>query len=132
MNLSEMTFLIVDDQEAVISYLETTLLDNDAKDVIPAYNGAEAWEYLQNNKDRPVDFIICDYDMPQMNGAELLKAVRADSNYASTPFLMLTSHSNFKIIAEIVSFGADNYLLKPPEDATLFERINSCIEKRKR
>ena len=130
MDLSKFKFLIVDDQDSVIEFLESILIKKNVKRVVPAYDGEKAWNYLETNTQDPVDFIICDYHMPNMNGLDLLRKVRAEEAYKETPFLLLTSHCNAKMITEVVTLGADNYVIKPSHEAEILERIKSTLDRR--
>lgn len=82
-------------------------------------NGRLALEFL---KKQPVDLIVSDWIMPEMNGLELLQAVREDKNLSKIPFLMVTSEAEEHKKKEAFESGADQYVTKP-FDAAILERI---------
>ena len=75
-----------------------------------AGNGVEALEKL---KAGVVDIILCDVNMPEMNGTELVKQVRANSDYKDIKIVMVSTESSAEFIKELISNGADDYITKP-------------------
>jgi len=87
-------------------------------------NGYEASKRL---KLMNVDLIICDFDMPEMNGLELLKKVRAEERTNNKPFIMLTANSSANLIHECISTGVDSYMVKPFQPLALCKKVNSLL-----
>jgi two-component system chemotaxis response regulator CheY len=88
-------------------------------------DGLEAWEALQ---ERVYDLVICDINMPNMSGLELLRRFRADSQYESTPFLMITGEVTEEIVAAAAESEVDGYLLKPFKISALESRLRAIIQ----
>ena len=87
-------------------------------------DGLEAWEALQNSV---YDLVICDINMPNMNGLELLRRFRADPRYETTPFLMITGEVTEEIVAAAAESEVDSYLLKPFKISALESRLRTII-----
>lgn len=103
-------FLVVDDQESIRQVIHRSLQTLGASQVLIASNGAAALEQLKNHS---VDIIISDWNMPKMNGVDLLKAVRQLPTAAQTPFLMITAETDRRRVVEVISAGVSDFLLKP-------------------
>jgi CheY-like chemotaxis protein len=92
-----------------------------------AADGQEAWDALQ---DCAFDVIVCDINMPRMNGLELLKRLRGHPDFEATPFLMITGEVAEDTVAAAVESEVDGYLLKPFRLATLESRLRAIIQGR--
>ncbi|MFP5384439.1 MAG: response regulator transcription factor [Bacteriovoracia bacterium] len=99
--------LLVDDEEMLVKTLAYTLQENCEK-ILTAHNGLEALEVL---KREPIHCILCDINMPKMNGVELLKKVREDNK--KIPFIFYTGHGNKGLMIEAAKYGALDFLSKP-------------------
>jgi two-component system chemotaxis response regulator CheY len=75
------------------------------------------------------DFLITDWNMPQMTGLELLKAVRADPNLSKMPILLVTAEAKKQQIVEAAQAGVNGYIVKPFTAATLKEKIEKIFER---
>ena len=82
-------------------------------------------EAYKNNE--PVDFIICDWNMPKMSGLEFLKIVRGHANLKEIPFLMITSEGDYSKIIEAVKVGVSQYIVKPFKPEQLQEKIRQIL-----
>lgn len=102
--------LIVDDEEMILERVEI-LLEDIADNIYTATNGKEALDVLANQS---IDCILCDINMPVMNGIELIKQVRADNN--ETPFIFYTGHGSREHMLEVIKYGAFDFLNKPALD----------------
>lgn len=123
----QMTFLIVDDMDNMRRSIRAMLkLIQFGKIHIEAVNGKEAWEILQAGTQR-FDFVISDWNMPKMNGIELLNLVRSSKELRDIPFLMITSEANMGIVAEAAEQDVDAYLTKPFVTATLEQKIYELL-----
>lgn len=91
------------------------------ENVVEADDGTTAWEIL--NKDS-IDFIVSDWNMPQMTGIELLRKVRSSEEYADIPFLMVTAEAQQENIIEAVQAKVSNYIVKPFTPDTMREKID--------
>lgn len=99
--------LIVDDEPLILKNLKFTLEDY-ASEIYTAGNGLEALEVL---KVETIHCVICDINMPKMNGVELIKRLRADGN--EVPMIFYTGHGNRELMLEVVKYGAFDFLDKP-------------------
>lgn len=107
---TDVTILIVDDVPAIRKVLRRILKQLDFKSLVEAGDGKEAWDILES---QPIDLIIADWNMPKMNGLELLKMIRSSDTHKMIPFLMLTGKVEKENIIEAVNAGATNYMVKP-------------------
>jgi two-component system chemotaxis response regulator CheY len=122
---TNMRVLIVDDFSTMRRIIKNILRQLGFNNIIEADDGSAAWEIL--NKDQ-VDFIISDWNMPQMTGIELLRKVRASEEFADLPFLMVTAEAQQENIIEAVQAKVSNYIVKPFTAETLGQKINKIFE----
>ncbi len=97
--------------------------------VYVAHNGKEALDIIHQ---RPLDLIVSDVMMPEMDGIELTEAVKHDPNYSHLPIILLTAKTQEEDREEALKTGADEYLTKPFRLGDLKIRIDNIIENRKR
>ncbi|MDE2465017.1 MAG: response regulator [Alphaproteobacteria bacterium] len=121
---AKLTVVVVDDQLTMRSLVRASLQQIGVNDVREYPGGAEA---LENLKFRPANVVISDYNMPDMNGMEFLKALRANPQYKSTAFILLTGRADRDLVVEAVKAGANNYLVKPFTAATLKQKIEQVV-----
>jgi two-component system chemotaxis response regulator CheY len=89
-----------------------------------AEDGAVA---LTKLKGETFEFVISDWNMPNMTGIELLKAIRADAGLKALPFLMVTAEAKPENVTEALKAGVNNYIVKPFTSATLKEKIDKIL-----
>jgi two-component system chemotaxis response regulator CheY len=89
-----------------------------------AGNGKEALEKLSNG---PVDIILCDINMPEMNGMELVKKVRQLGNCADTKIVMVSTESSEELINGVISDGANGYITKPFTPEKFQEKLSPLM-----
>jgi two-component system, chemotaxis family, sensor histidine kinase and response regulator PixL len=118
------TILIVDDSLTVRQALYLTL-EKFGYQVIQASDGREAIEKLARFSE--IQAVLCDVEMPNMNGFEFLAASRKDSRYLDTPIIMLTSRSGAKHRGVAQMLGASGYLTKPYLEQELIKTIQGLI-----
>ena len=121
-----MKILIVDDFATMRKVIKNLLRQTGYQNVTEAEDGVVALKELKSQK---IDFIISDWNMPNMTGIELLRAVRADSELSSLPFLMVTAEALQQNVVEAVKAGVSNYIVKPFTAEVLGEKIEKIIEK---
>ena len=121
-----MRILVVDDFATMRKVIKNLLRQTGYQNVTEAEDGVVALKELRSQK---IDFVISDWNMPNMTGIELLKAVRADSELSSLPFLMVTAESLKENVLEAVKAGVSNYIVKPFTAEVLSEKIEKIIEK---
>lgn len=123
-----MNFLIVDDMDNMRRSVRAMLkLINYGKNIFEAPNGNEAWKILNSKDEGPIDFIICDQNMPMMKGTELLNTMRKDQKLRDIPFLMITAEANTEVVAEAAEHEVDAYLTKPFVTASLEGKIDELL-----
>jgi two-component system chemotaxis response regulator CheY len=91
-----------------------------------AEDGVVALNMLKNNK---FDFVVSDINMPNMNGVELLKAIKADDALKHIPVLMVTAEARKEDIVLAAQTGAAGYIVKPFTKATLEEKVQKILQK---
>ncbi|MBW4491926.1 MAG: hybrid sensor histidine kinase/response regulator [Oscillatoria princeps RMCB-10] len=117
--------LVVDDSYTIRQMLALTL--NRARyRVVHAKDGQEALEKLQSGLD--CSLVIADIEMPRMDGFELLRAIKSDSQLASLPVAMLTSRSGAKHRQTALELGASHYFTKPYSEAQLLQVVSQLLE----
>ena len=121
-----MKILIVDDFATMRKVIRNLLRQIGYQDFTEAEDGISALKVLRSKE---IDFIISDWNMPNMTGIDLLRAVRADSQISSLPFLMVTAESLKENVMEAVKAGVSNYIVKPFTAEVLNEKIEKIIEK---
>jgi two-component system, chemotaxis family, chemotaxis protein CheY len=128
MTESKMRFLVVDDFSTMRRIVRNLLKELGFHDVVEAEDGSVALAKLKTDK---FDFVISDWNMPNMTGIELLKAVRADAALKQLPVLMVTAEAKKENIVEAAQAGASGYIVKPFTAATLDEKITKIFNKMK-
>ena len=117
----DMKILVVDDFPTMRRIVKTLLRQNGYTNFVEAEDGAQGLKMLAEQPD--IEFIVSDWNMPNMTGLEFLKAVRADDRYKHLPFLMVTAEAEKENIIEAVKSGVSNYVVKPFTGATLQEKL---------
>jgi two-component system chemotaxis response regulator CheY len=120
-----MNILVVDDFATMRRIVRNILKQLGYENIHEAEDGANALEVLKKEK---IQFIISDWNMPQMSGIELLKTVRATEEWKDLPFLMVTAEGQKENIIEAVKHRVNNYIIKPFTPETLMEKINKIFE----
>jgi two-component system, OmpR family, alkaline phosphatase synthesis response regulator PhoP len=117
----EKKILVVDDEENTRTLLKVTL-GKHGYQVLTANDGQQGWEILQSDKP---DLLISDINMPVMDGIQLLKRVRENTELKNMPIIMLTAKSSDEEVLAGLSDGADHYVTKPftPDQILLFVRM---------
>ena len=119
-------FLIVDDFSTMRRIVRNSLKELGYTTVDEAEDGVAAFNKLRTTH---FDFVVSDWNMPNMSGIELLKAIRADANLKNLPVLMVTAEAKKENIIEAEEAGANGYVLKPFTTATLEQKLNEIFEK---
>lgn len=123
-----MRFLVVDDfptMRRIIGNMLKTLSPNSS--IKDAEDGKQALSILEIEH---IDFILTDWNMPVMDGLELLKAIRADEKLKHLPVLLVTAEAKKENIVSAAQAGADGYIVKPFTEETLKEKLLKIIQKK--
>lgn len=117
---AQIKVMVVDDQASMRAMIRRSLQDLGFRDIRDKGSAAEALDAVRSDR---VHLIVSDYNMPDMDGLQLLEAVRKDPVIGKTVFIMLTGSSDREIVSKAAALGVNNYLVKPFAPAVLKEKI---------
>ena len=120
-----MRILVVDDFQTMRRIVRGVLKDIGFTNVVEADNGVRALEVLKTEK---IDFIVSDWNMPEMSGLDLTKWVRANQQFAEIPILMITTRGNKEDVIEAMKMRVNNYIVKPFTAPGLKEKIDQILK----
>lgn len=118
--------LVVDDSGAMLRNVKGWLEDH--YQVVLANSGAMAIKYLAT--DRP-DLVLLDYEMPIVDGKQVLEMIRAEKDFADMPVIFLTSKDDKESVLQVMSLKPEGYLLKTLEPAKIIQAVDDFFEKQK-
>jgi len=124
MDNKKLKFLIVDDSITMRRIIVNTLRNLGFEDFIEAEDGRDA---LAKMHAEDPDFIITDWNMPNITGLEFVKAVRSDEKYGDIPILMVTTRGMKQDILDALRAKVNSYIIKPFTPATVREKINQIL-----
>lgn len=119
-----MKVLIVDDFATMRRILRNILKQIGFTNIIEADDGKSALKELKKEK---IDLVLCDWNMPEMPGIELLNKVRSDDELKDMPFVMVTAEAQKENIVEAVKAGVSNYVVKPFTAETISEKLKKVF-----
>lgn len=122
----DINILVVDDFSTMRRIVKNLLKELGFSKFDEADDGATAWPMAQSGK---YDFIVSDWNMPEMTGIDFLRHVRKDPKLKDTPFLLITAEAKRSQILEAAEAGVDGYIVKPFTAATLNEKIQKIFER---
>jgi two-component system chemotaxis response regulator CheY len=117
--------LVVDDSSTMRRIIKNTLARLGYKDVLEGADGVEGWEQLDHNPD--IEMLITDWNMPEMNGLELVKKVRADARFKDLPIIMVTTEGGKAEVITALKAGVNNYIVKPFTPQVLKEKLGAVM-----
>ncbi|MBI3658369.1 MAG: chemotaxis response regulator CheY [Acidobacteria bacterium] len=117
--------LIVDDMATMRRIIRNTLKQLGYQNMEEAEDGAKALDKLQKE---PFNFVVSDWNMPNLDGLGLLKAVRQDPQLKELPFMLVTAQSKKESILEAIQCGVSNYIVKPFTAETLKEKMDKIFK----
>jgi two-component system chemotaxis response regulator CheY len=121
-----MKILIVDDFSTMRRIVKNLLNDLGYSNTTEADDGKTAWPLLQAGE---FDFVVTDWNMPEMTGIDLLKNIRGDARLAKLPVLMVTAEAQRDQIIEAAKAGVNGYIIKPFTAVTLKEKIDKIFQR---
>lgn len=128
---SDLHFLVVDDFSSMRRVVISLLKELGYSKISETEDGVSALKSLQaKGAVFPINFVITDWNMPSMNGLELLKAIRGNGDLKNLPVLMITAEAKKENILAAAQAGADGYIVKPFNAATLKEKLDRILTKR--
>lgn len=119
-------FLVVDDFSTMRRILRNLLKELGYTNVDEAEDGVAALHKLES---QPYDFVITDWNMPNMDGLTLLRKIRSNEKLKHLPVLMVTAEAKKENIIAAAQAGASGYIVKPFTAAVLAEKIDRIFEK---
>jgi two-component system chemotaxis response regulator CheY len=122
----QIKILVVDDFATMRKVVRNLLKQGGYENIAEAEDGVTALKVLKSQK---IDLVISDWNMPNMTGLELLKAVRSDEDLKATPFLMVTAEALQDNVITAVKAGVSNYIVKPFTAEVLNDKIKKILEK---
>ena len=123
---AKMRFLVVDDFSTMRRIVRNLLKELGFANVDEAEDGAVALQKLQAS---PFDFVVTDWNMPNMDGLQLLQSIRANAQMKHLPVLMITAEAKRENIVAAAQAGASGYIVKPFTAATLNEKLTKIFDK---
>lgn len=120
-----MKLLVVDDSATMRRIIKNTLARLGYKDVLEGEDGVKGWEAMDANPD--VEMLITDWNMPEMNGLELVKKVRADDRFTDLPIIMVTTEGGKAEVITALKAGVNNYIVKPFTPQVLKEKLGAVM-----
>jgi two-component system chemotaxis response regulator CheY len=125
-NPADLKFLIVDDFSTMRRIVRGLLKEMGCNNAEEAEDGVVALNMLKAGK---FDFVVSDINMPNMNGFELLAAIKKDDGLKHLPVLMVTAEARKEDIVRAAQEGAAGYIVKPFTKATLEEKVQKILQK---
>jgi two-component system chemotaxis response regulator CheY len=123
---TQLKFLVVDDFSTMRRIVRGLLKEMGCSNVTEAEDGAVALSMLKAHR---FDFVVSDINMPNMNGFELLKAIKAEETLRHLPVLMVTAEARKEDIVLAAQSGAAGYIVKPFSKATLEDKVQRILQK---
>ncbi len=124
-NMSDLKILVVEDQDDVRKMIKDMLENMGVAKVFEAKDGQQAFEFIDAAFDF-VDLIICDWNMPELTGVELLRQIRATDE--KVPFLMVTGRMDMDSVVEAKNSGVTAYIAKPFSAVQLEAKIRVVLK----
>jgi two-component system chemotaxis response regulator CheY len=122
--MTDTKILAVDDSPTMRRIIVNTLKRAGYTDVIEARDGRDALEKLKTDR---INLVITDWNMPQMDGLTLVKALRSSDEFKQLPILMITTRSVREDIVKALKAGVNNYIVKPFSPETLRAKIQEVL-----
>lgn len=122
----KMKILVVDDFSTMRRIVKNILRQLGYENIEEAEDGAYAFAKLKNGG---FQFVVSDWNMPNMTGLELLKQVRSDAGLKDMPFLMVTAEAEKDKVIEAIKAGVSNYIVKPFTAEIMKEKMDKIFEK---
>jgi two-component system chemotaxis response regulator CheY len=117
--------LVVDDSSTMRRIIKNTLSRLGYEDVLEGEDGLQGWTVLNDSPD--IGMLITDWNMPEMNGLELVKKVRADTRFTDLPIIMVTTEGGKAEVITALKAGVNNYIVKPFTPQVLKEKLAAVL-----
>ena len=128
---SDTKFLVVDDFSTMRKIIKRVLEEIGYKNIVEAVDGKNALDVIEEHERNglPIQFVISDWNMPNMQGIDLLRACRSKAEFKLLPFMLVTAESEQTQIIEAAKAGVSEYVVKPFNAATLKAKIERVYTK---
>lgn len=122
---TDIKILVVDDMSTMRRIIRTILNQLGYSNIEEAENGKQALAKLKKEK---FDFVVTDWNMPEMDGLSLVKAIRSDDELKHIPVLMVTAEAKKENVMEALKAGVNNYIVKPFTPEVLKEKMEKVFK----
>lgn len=122
-----MSILLVDDSKTFLDLLNYTLIDGGFSNIETAYDGLEGYNMAMKKK---YSLIIIDYNMPKLNGIQLIKKLRNEDRYKRIPLLILSTETDDKLKMKARDAGATGWMTKPFLPREVIKAVGICLNKK--
>lgn len=122
---ADLKILVVDDFSTMRRIIRNLLKELGFPNITEAEDGVDALKKLQGGN---FEFVVSDWNMPNMSGIDLLRSIRADPALKHLPVLMVTAEAKKENIIEAAKAGANGYIVKPFTAAVLDEKLNKIFK----
>ena len=125
--MSKVSVLVVDDATFIRDLVKKGLRDNlPGIQIEEAVNGRKAQQLLGRN---PIDLILCDWEMPEMSGLELLQWCREQESLKGVPFIMVTSRGDKENVVQAIQAGVSDFIGKPFSNEQLITKVKKALQR---
>ncbi len=118
-----MNILLVDDSRIMRNIVKNTLITQPKYASVQYFEAGDGGSALRIIESQPIDLLLLDWNMPGLNGLDLVKQLRGNQVFANLPIIMITSEAAKYNVIEAVKAGVNDYLVKPVSDKALLEKI---------
>ena len=127
---ADIKILVVDDMTTMRKIIKNMLTQIGFTNISEADDGATGWPMIEAaiKEGKPYEFIVSDWNMPQLSGLDLLKNVRSTPGLEKLPFLMITAEAEQGNVVIAVKAGVSNFIVKPFSAAVLKEKIEKIFK----
>ncbi|MBB5021569.1 response regulator [Desulfurispira natronophila] len=128
--LEDKVVLVAEDSSTMRRIIVSIIRDHlGCQNILEAANGREALALIYSN---PVDWVFCDWEMPDMTGHELLREVRGTPSMVDIPFIMITTRKDKESIVAAIQSGASSYIVKPFTPRIITEKVEALLDNQER
>lgn len=126
--------LVIDDMQSIRDLVKAQLRSMNFNEILETDNGENGWNMInaELKAPMPIQLVISDWNMPKMNGLDLLKKVRANGPTADLPFVLLTSEAEREQVTEAVMAGVSQYIVKPFSSKIFEDKLKGAWQKHKK
>jgi two-component system chemotaxis response regulator CheY len=122
----KLQILVADDHSLTRSLVRAILRGAGFEEIVHAETGVQAVQIITN---QPIDLVICDWNMPEGTGLEVLRTLRADDRFKKLPFIMLTAEAYRENVLTAAQSGSHDYVVKPFTADVLLEKVEAVLQR---